>query len=180
MKPSSLAALLVSLLIPVSAFAWGGTSQGTYTAGLSFGLESPTLLGDEIDIELHGGYYGSDALQYGLTGLYRTDDAITEMQITALVQYHFLDSVLVDGNGAASAFSPFVGLFLGYGSGENPVQDETGAVAGIRLGLDVFLTQNIALYLKGDCMVSTGDIYPDGVEMKNAKMALSAGFHFFF
>lgn len=179
MKHSIVTLLLVSLL-PVSAFAWGGTSQGTYTAGLSFGLESPTLLGDEIDVELHGGYYTSNALQFGLTGMYRDDAATTEMQITALVQYHFLDSILVDENGAASAFSPFVGLLLGYGSGENPVQDETGAVAGIRLGFDVFLTQNIALYLKGDCMVSTGDVYPDDLKMKNSKMTLSAGFHFFF
>ena len=29
-------------------------------------------------------------------------------------------------------------------------------------------------------MVSTGDVYPDDLKMKNSKMTLAAGFHFFF
>ena len=51
---------------------------------------------------------------------------------------------------------------------------------GLRLGFDVFLTQNIAFYLLGDYTFATGDIYPDENKMESSELRVCAGLDFFF
>lgn len=176
--PALLALTLAA--IPATAPAIGGTTAQTISAGLSFSLDSPTVLGDEINLELHGGYYWRDGLLFGGTVAYHDEDATTLWSVAALCQYHFLDAYLTDANGIASPFSPFAGLLLGFGSGENPVDDDAGALMGLRLGFDVFLTQNIAFYLLGDYTFATGDIYPDENKMESSELRVCAGLDFFF
>ena len=65
-------------------------------------------------------------------------------------------------------------------SGENYKKDDLGLLGGLRLGLDVFLTQKVALDFMLDLDVSTAHAFPDDYAMKTSRITFRIGLDFHF
>lgn len=163
-----------------SAFGWGGTSEGTLNAGGALAYDSSTEAGSEFDLELHGGYYLYDAFLVGGSFDSRKNDSVTLFEISALAKFHFLDTLLVDSEGRPYAFSPYVGARLGIARGKNDFDSHTGVVAAARLGMDVFLTQNVSLDIMADFAGCTSEVYPDGAKLEKNDVSVRVGLDFHF
>ncbi len=175
------AALALLAALPSSALAdWGGTSQGTYAVGGSLLYEPKTVDGGRLTLEGHGGMYLLDAFLLGGSAAYSDDDVFTAWEAAVLAQYHFLDPLVVDEEGRPYAVSPYVGARLGVVSGENYKKDDLGLLGGLRLGLDVFLTQKVALDFMLDLDVSTAHAFPDDYAMKTSRITFRIGLDFHF
>lgn len=162
------------------AQTWGGTVQQTIAAGGSFSYDPSTEAGSELRLEAHGGYYLFDGFLVGGTGSVQDNDAASCYELAAYCQYHVLQLV-AGGNDRPGGFSPYVGAKLGLAHGKNEYDDSaTGAVAGVRLGLEIFFTDNVALDVLGEVSASTGDVYPDDAEMKGSDASFRAGLTFHF
>lgn len=183
MKPisalrSSLAAL--ALAAAADAFAYGGTSAQTIAAGGSLNYDPSTAAGSSLRVEARGGYYLFDGFLVGGAGSVSDDDAASCYELAAYCQYHLLQLV-GSGNDSPGGFSPYVGARLGLAHGKNDYGDSaTGALAAIRLGAEVFFTDNVALDLAADVSACTGDVFPDDDELKGSDVAFRAGLSFHF
>lgn len=173
-------AAAVSLSLCSSAFAWGGTSEGTINAGGSFFYSSTSEAGSELDLEGHGGYYVYDAFLAGGAVEARKNDAVTAYDLSGLVKFHFLDNVLLDSDGRPYAFSPYIGARAGLGHGKNKKDSNTGLLFAARVGVDVFLTQNVALDFLADFAACTGRVFPDEEKLKKSDVILRIGLDFHF
>ena len=175
--PLSLAAAL-AFAAPDPATA--GTLDGTINAGGALSYTSTTVAGSELDVDLHGGLYVIDSVFVGGDLLVRDNKAVTEWELAAMGRFHFLDPFLTDEGGAIANFSPYVGLRLGYASGDNSVNDDSGAMIAFRLGCDFFLTDNLALDLFVDAATATADVYADKAKMESTQVRLHLGIDLFF
>ncbi|MBQ9726076.1 MAG: hypothetical protein IJV65_01045 [Kiritimatiellae bacterium] len=176
--PLLFAAALAGAAAP--ALAGGGTLAGTVNAGGALGYASSTVAGSEFDLDLHGGVYVVDSVLAGGNLYVQKNDAVTAWELSATGRFHFLDPWLTDEGGAMASFSPYVGLRLGWASGDNKVDDDTGAVLAFRLGTDFFITDNFAVDLYVDAATSSGDVYADKAEMKSSNVRVHLGFDLFF
>ena len=173
-------AALSSLACASSAFAWGGTTQGTINAGGNFFYSSTSAAGSELALEGHGGYYLADACLVGGAVQALKNDAVTTYDFAGLVKYHLLDPVLRDADGRPYAFSPYIGARLGLAHGKNDADSNTGLLAAARVGADVFLTQNVALDFLVDFAACTGKVFPDDEKLKKSDVAFRFGLDFNF
>ena len=144
-----------------------GTLEGSVNFGGALAYENATVAGSELDADFHG-------------LLIRDNKAVTAWEATAMGRFHFLDPWLTDEGGAAAAFSPYVGLRLGYASGDNSAKDEAGLVFAGRLGIDFFVTDSFAVDLYVDASAATADVYPDKAKMESTQVRVHLGFDFFF
>ena len=175
-----LLASAVSAALCSSAMAWGGTSEGTINAGGALCYTSSSEAGAGFDVEAHGGSYLFDAfLAGGSVGL-RDNDAVTTFEVSGLCKFHFLDMLLTDSEGRPYAFSPYIGTRLGLGHGKNRHDSNTGLLVAGRIGLDVFLTQNVALDLMADFAACTSEIYPDKADLEKNDVTVKLGLDFHF
>ena len=156
-----------------------GTLAGTINAGGSLSYSTTTVAGSEFDLDLHGGIYAIDSVFVGGDLMLRDNEAITEWELTALGRFHFADPILTDEGGAISSFSPYVGLRIGYASGD-AAKDESGAVFALRLGFDFFLTDNVAIDVYADASAATADVYADKSKMESTQVRLHLGIDLFF
>ena len=173
-------AAVSSIACASSAFAWGGTSEGTVNAGGNLFYSSTSEAGSEFTLEAHCGYYVFDAFLVGGSLGARKNDAVTAYDLSGLVKYHFLDPVLVDSEGRPYAFSPYIGARAGLAHGKNDFDSNTGLLVAARVGVDVFLTQNVALDVLADFAACTAEVYPDEAELKKSDVALRIGLDFHF
>lgn len=182
MKKHTIAALLAAaLLAPCAAWAdFGGTTENTISLGASFAYDPSTIAGSELSLDLHGGLFMRDNWLLGGILDYEDNDVVTTYEIAALSQWHFLDEYLADENGVHSAFSPYGGVMLGLAHGKTAADSDTGAMAGLRLGFDIFFSQNTALDCSVDFKFCTGDVYPDDHDMKSSDIAFRVGIGLFF
>ena len=156
-----------------------GTLADTINAGGSLSYATTTVAGSEFDVDLHGGIYVIDSVFAGGDLMIRDNEAVTEWEATVLGRFHFADPFLTDEGGAVASFSPYVGLRLGYASGD-AAKDESGAVIALRLGFDFFLTDNIAIDFYADASAATADVYADKSKMESTQVSLHLGIDLFF
>ncbi len=176
-KSLFLAAALAAAASPAVA---GGTLEGTVNAGGSLDYTSKTVAGSDFDLDLHGGYYVVDSVLVGGDFCIQKNDASKAWELTAMGRFHFLDPWLTDEGGAMASFSPYAALRLGWASGDNKIDDDTGGVAAFRLGFDFFFTDNFALDCYVDLAASTGDVYADKAKLKSSEARVHVGFDLFF
>ena len=157
-----------------------GTLEGSVNFGGALAYENATVAGSELDADFHGGAYVVDSVFAGGDLLIRDNKAVTAWEATAMGRFHFFDPWLTDEGGAAAAFSPYVGLRLGYASGDNSAKDEAGLVFAGRLGVDFFVTDSFAVDLYVDASAATADVYPDKAKMESTQVRVHLGFDFFF
>ena len=179
MKKATVLFLSAALLGAAPAFA-GGTVEGTVNAGGSLAYSSTTVAGSEFDLDLHGGFYFLDSVLVGGNFYVQKNDAVKAWELTTAGRFHFLDPWLTDEGGAAASFSPYVGLRVGWAAGDNKADDDTGAVAALRLGTDFFITENIAVDFYVDAAAATGDVYADKAKMKSSNVRVHLGVDLFF
>jgi hypothetical protein len=173
-------AAVSSLACASSAFAWGGTTEGTINAGGNFSYSSASAAGSDLAFEGHGGYYLADACLVGGALNVRKNDEVTTYDLAGLVKYHLLDPVLRDAEGRPYAFSPYIGARLGLAHGKNDADSNTGVLAAARVGADVFLTQNVALDFLVDFAACTAEVFPDDEKLKKSSVVFRVGFDFNF
>ena len=169
-----------ALVLAAASAPAAGTLEGTVNFGGAIDYETTTVAGSEFDVDLHGGAYVVDGVFAGGDLLIQDNDAVTEWEATAMGRFHFLDPWLTDEGGAIAAFSPYVGLRLGYASGDNSKKDESGLVAALRLGFDFFFTDNAALDFYVDAAAATADVYADKGKMESTQVRLHLGIDLFF
>ena len=174
-----LAAAAALGLAPLAAPA-AATLEGSVNIGGALSYETTSVAGSEFDLDLHGGVYVLDSVFAGADLIVRDNEAVTTWEATAMGRFHYLDPWLADEGGALRSFSPYVALRLGYASGDNDAEDESGAVFAARLGVDFFLTDQFAVDLFVDASAATADVYPDKAKMSSTQVRLHLGFDFFF
>ena len=179
-KTTLAAAVLASFAFASSAFAWGGTTEGTINAGGNFSYASSSAAGSDLAFEGHGGYYLHEAFLVGGGLDVLKNDAVTTYDLAGLVKYHLLDPVLRDAEGRPYAVSPYVGARLGLAHGKNDADSNTGILAAARVGADVFLTQNVALDFLVDFAACTAEVFPDDEKLKKSAVVFRVGFDFNF
>lgn len=176
--PAALAALVLAA-VPASADLYGGTEQGAIAVGGSFLYDRGTANGKDLSLELHGGYYVLDAFLAGGSLVLRDDDVADTWELSALGQYHVLNA-FDPANDRPWGVSPYVGARLGAARGKDAAGSNTGALAGLRLGVDLFLTDNIVLDLAFDWSICTAKVYPDDYRLKKTDATLRLGLDFHF
>ena len=181
--PAVLAALALAA-VPASAdpaaeLLYGGTEQGAIALGGSFLFDAATANGKDLSLELHGGYYVLNAFLVGGSFVVRDDDVADTYELSALGQYHFLNA-FDPVNDRPWGVSPYAGLRLGVAHGKDVAGGNTGALAGLRLGVDLFLTDNIALDLAFDWTICSAKVYPDDYRLKKSDATLRLGLDFHF
>ena len=155
--PAALAAFALAAL-PAAADLYGGTDRDAIAVGGSFFWDSATEDGKDLSLELHGGYYVADALLVGGSLAVRDDDVADTWELSALCQYHFLRA-FDPANDRPWGLSPY---------------------AGLRLGLDVFFTDNVVLDVALDLAACTAEVYPDDYKRKKTDCTLRVGLDFHF
>ena len=176
--PAALA-LLALAAAPAAADLYGGTEQGAIVLGGSFLFDNDTANGKDLSLELHGGCSVLDAVLAGGSLVVRDDDVADTWELAALGQYHFLNA-FDPANDRPWGVSPYVGARLGAARGKDAAGSHTGALAGLRLGLDLFLTDNIVLDLAFDWSLCSAKVYPDDYRLKKTDATLRLGLDFHF
>ena len=176
--PAALAVLSLAA-IPASADLYGGTEQDAIAVGGSFFFDNGSANGKDLSLELHGGYYVLDALLVGGSLAVRDDDVADTWELALLGQYHFLNA-FDPANDRPWGVSPYVGARLGVARGKDTTGSNTGALAGLRLGVDLFLTDNVALDLAFDWSICSAKVYPDDYRLKKSDATLRLGLDFHF
>ena len=176
--PAALA-LLSLAAAPASADLYGGTEQGAIVLGGSFLFDNGTANGKDLSLELHGGYYVLDAILAGGSLVIRDDDVADTWEFALLGQYHILHA-FDPANDRPWGVSPYVGARLGIARGKDAAESNTGALAGLRLGVDLFLTDNVALDLAFDWTLCSAKVYPDDYRLRKTDATLRLGLDFHF
>ena len=172
MKMKILALFVVACLLTSSASA-DRTDFATWTAGGSLMVDSASIFGTDIVLDLDLGQYIYTGLMAGGYARLEDNDILTSFSGGAMGKYHFFD----DGS---TPFAPYVGGRLGmmYASTE---QDDTFAlVIGAKLGMNYFLTENVALDASANATLATGDVFTDTDGLTNTDLTLTIGLEFFF
>ena len=172
-------ALLLLAAAPASADLYGGTEQDAIAAGGSLFFDNGSANGKDLSLELHGGYYVLDAFLVGGSVALRDDDVADTWEFAALGQYHFLRA-FDPANDRPWGVSPYAGARLGVARGKDAADSSTGALAGLRLGLDLFLTDNVVLDLAFDWSLCSAEVYPDDYRLKKTDATLRLGLDFHF
>ena len=175
-----LSLLLAASLAAASCASAHGTLEGTVNLGGALSYSTTTVAGSEFDVDLHAGAYLVDSVFAGGNLFVCDNKAVTTWEATAMGRFHFLDPWLTDEGGSLAAFSPYVGLRLGYATGDNSAKDESGAVIAGRVGTDFFITDYFAVDLYVDASAATADVYPDKAKMESTQVRIHLGFEFFF
>ena len=176
--PAVLAVLSLAA-IPASADLYGGTERDAIAVGGSFFFDTGSANGKDLSLELHGGYYVLDALLVGGSLAVRDDDVADTWELALLGQYHFLNA-FDPANDRPWGVSPYVGARLGVARGKDTTGGNTGALAGLRLGVDLFLTDNVALDFAFDWSICSAKVYPDDYRLKKSDCTLRLGLDFHF
>ena len=182
MRTSRSAFLLCSLLFAACtarADLYGGTRAGTVAAGGSLAYDASSADGADLSFELHGGFYAGESFLVGGSLSVQDDDVASTYEAAALCQYHWL-ALFGDGNDSPYGFSPYVGARLGLAHGKDAADKNTGALAGLRIGIDVFFTENVVLDLAFDLDACTGAVYPDDGKLRKSDATLRLGLDFHF
>ena len=176
--PAALA-LLSLAAAPASADLYGGTEQDAIAAGGSLFFDNGSANGKDLSLELHGGYYVLDAFLVGGSFAARDDDVADTYELAVLGQYHYLNAFDPE-NDRPWGISPYAGLRLGVAHGKDAAGGNTGGLVGLRFGVDIFLTDNVALDLAFDWAICSAKVYPDDYRLRktDATLRLGLGFHF--
>ncbi len=176
--PAAIASLLLASL-PASAELYGGTERDTIAVGGSLFYDTGSANGKDLSLEAHAGYYVLDAFLLGGSFGARNDDVADTYEMAVLGQYHFLNA-FDPQNDRPWGFSPYVGARIGVARGKDVAESHWGALAGLRLGLDIFFTDNVVLDVAFDLTACSADVYPDDSRLKNSDILLRVGLDFHF
>lgn len=176
--PAALAAILLSAL-PASAEFYGGTERDAIAVGGSLFFDTGTANGQDLSLELHGGYYVLDGFLIGGSLATRNDDVADTYELALLGQYHVLNAFGPEFD-RPWGVSPYVGFRVGYARGKDIAESHDAALAGLRVGLDLFLTENVVLDFAFDLSACSANVYPDDNKLGKSDFALRAGLDFHF
>ena len=172
---SATSPLLLALCLLASATTAARTDEGTWSLAGSLMVDTASYVGTDIDLDLYAGQYVQTGfLLGGYAGVW-DNDLITILEGGATGKYHVLDNL-------ASPFSPFIGADVGILNCSTANDDVFALVLGARVGLDIFLTENVAIETSLDAHVATDDVYTDDGDdpLTNNDIRLKAGFAIFF
>ena len=176
--PAVLAAVLLAA-VPASADLYGGTDRDAIAVGGSFFYDRDTAAGSDLSLELHGGYYLFESFLAGASVSGRDTDVADTYEIAALCQYHWF-RFLDPENDRPWGLSPYAGLRLGVARGKDAAGSHVGALLGLRVGLDVFFTDNVVLDLAFDWTGCSAEVYPDDYRLRKSDATLRLGLDFHF
>ena len=173
------AATLLLAALPASADLYGGTERDAIAVGGSMLYDTSSATGKGLDLELHGGYYVLDAFLLGGSFDVRDADVAYTYELALLGQYHFLNA-FDPVNDRPWGVSPYVGVRVGFARGKDSAERHNAALAGLRLGLDLFLTDNVVLDFAFDLTACSADVYADkhGLEKSDCTLRMGIDFHF--
>ena len=172
---SSISALFLALCLLASAASAARTDEGTLSFGGSLDVDSASFVGTDIHADIYAGQYVQTGLLLGGYGSVWDNDLITTLEAGGTLKLHVLDTL-------ASPFSPFIGADVGILNCSTANDDVFALVLGARVGLDIFLTENVAIETSLDARVATDDVYTDDGDdpLTNNDIRLKAGFAIFF
>ena len=175
---SSISALFLALCLLASAASAASaarTDEGTLSFGGSLDVDSASFVGTDIHADIYAGQYVQTGLLLGGYGSVWDNDLITTLEAGGTLKLHVLDTL-------ASPFSPFIGADVGILNCSTANDDVFALVLGARVGLDIFLTENVAIETSLDARVATDDVYTDDGDdpLTNNDIRLKAGFAIFF
>lgn len=176
--PSAITALILSVL-PATAEFYGGTEKDAIAAGGSLFFDTGSSNGKDLSLELHGGYYVLDGFLIGGSLAARNDDVADTYEFAMLVQYHVLNAFGPEFD-RPWGISPYAGVRVGFARGKDVAESHDAALAGLRFGLDLFLTENIVLDFAFDLTACSANVYPDDNKLEKSDFALRAGLDFHF
>jgi hypothetical protein len=176
--PAALAALLFAAL-PASAELYGGTDRETIAVGGSLFYDTGSSNGKDLSLEAHAGCYVLDSFLLGGSLAARNDDVADTYELALLGQYHFLNAFDPE-NDRPWGISPYVGARVGLARGKDVAESHWAALAGLRLGLDVFLTDNVVVDFAFDMTACSANVYPDDNKLGKSDFALRVGLDFHF
>ena len=176
--PAALAAILLSAL-PASAEFYGGTERDAIAVGGSLFFDTGTANGQDLSLELHGGYYVLDGFLIGGSLAARNDDVADTYELALLGQYHVLNAFGPEFD-RPWGVSPYVGFRVGYARGKDIAESHDAALAGLRIGLDLFFTDNVVLDLAFDWTACTAKVYPDDARLEKTDCVFRLGLDFHF
>ena len=176
--PAALAAFLLAAL-PASAELYGGTERDAIAVGGSMLYDTGSANGKDLSLEIHGGYYILDSFLIGGSFAARDDDVADTYEAALLGQYHFLTAFDPE-NDRPWGVSPYVGARVGFARGKDVAESHWAALAGLRVGLDVFFTDNVVLDVAFDMTACSANVYPDDNKLEKSDFALRIGLDFHF
>ncbi len=176
--PAAFAALLLAAL-PASADFYGGTEQDAIAVGGSMLFDTGSANGKDLSLELHGGCYVLDGFLIGGSFSARNDEVADTYELALLGQYHVLTAFGPEFD-RPWGISPYVGVRVGYARGKDAAESHDAALAGLRVGLDLFLTENVVLDFAFDLSACSANVYPDDNKLEKSDFALRAGLDFHF
>ncbi len=173
MKKSAVVALIVisGMLVPRAGAVW--TEAGTWGAGGSLMIDSDSILGTDIQSDFYLGQYIQDSFMAGGYVNIGDNDFITRVSGGATCKYHFFDN-------GHNLFSPYIGAQIGLAYAEAADDDAYALAIGGSVGLDYFLSPQVALNISLNASAATDDVYTDDEGLTGTDVNIRAGLGFFF
>lgn len=173
MKKSTILALIAAstMIVPRSGAVW--TDAETWSAGGSLMIDSDSILGTDIQSDFYLGQYIQDSVMVGGYVNIGDNDFITRVSGGATCKFHFFDN-------GHNLFSPYIGAQLGAAYAEAADDDAYALTLGGSLGLDYFLSPQVALNVSLNASVASDDVYTDDEGLTGTDINIRAGLGFFF
>jgi hypothetical protein len=169
-----IAALLASFALAANAHA-AAIALGTQELRLGGGIDVDSAAGTAIAFDAGYGYFVADYFQVGGLFGFSNDDIVSTFSIGGFTEYTFETETEV---------LPFVGAQLrlinadidtAFGS-----ESETAGALGLYLGVKFFVTEELAVAIRGLVETATEDIYIDDDEVTNVDVGMDFGLRYFF
>lgn len=162
-KSPTLAALALSLIaLALPTARAERIDKGTVEIGGNFFYDTDTAFGGRLDLGLLGGYYVEDGWLLG------GDVAFTDDDFSSLFSFGFdLERAFEIGEpDTVSPFIPYIGGRVGYAGAKYKDSDkksdkDNGLVFGLRAGIKLMLTGDLAIDFSVQGDFATGDVFYD-------------------
>lgn len=150
-------ALLLLLLLPISAFAQTGTLKGSQELSLFGSLDFQGPSGDDVDIRLGYGWYHQDDLLFKWNYNWIVVEDISpaggdyrSQQGSFATEYLFNES---------SNTKPYIGIDLGWRNTKFGSVRESGLVIGPKAGIRMFLNDSVSIDSSISFRYSNEDVF---------------------
>ena len=175
--PTLLAASAVLLLAAPSPVHAERTDEGTMELGGCLYYDPDTSTGGHLDLGLQAGYFIVDGWLLGGELSLMDDDFLSRYGISAVLERDFE----LGSADTVTPFIPYVAGALGYVSADYKDSDsEVGMVLGLRGGMKLMLTGNIALDFSLRADFASGEVFYDDDGPSRTDFSVRLGFRTFF
>jgi len=168
------AALIATLALATNAHA-AAIALGTQELRLGGGIDVDSAVGTAIALEAGYGYFVADYVEVGGLFGFSNDDIISTFSIGGFAEYTFETETEV---------LPFVGaqIRLINADIDTPFGDEseTAGALGLYAGVKFFITEELAISVRGLVETATEDIYIEDDDVTNVDVGLDFGLRYFF